>query len=81
MSRCSKKPLQRYCPDAVMTHEACDAATARHISPGAQGRVDHGRAIPAAMCHMDSPDLGQQGAIGHLTRAFGPATPSILIHP
>jgi DDE superfamily endonuclease len=27
---------------------------------------------------MDPPDLGQQGAIGHLTRAFGPATPGII---
>ena len=66
------------CPDAVMTHEAFDAATAHHIPPGAQGRVNPGRAIVAAMCHMDPPDLGQQGAIGRLAQTFWPATPGII---
>jgi hypothetical protein len=56
--------------------EAIDAVTARHLSPGAQGRVDPKRARPAARCHMDPPDLGQQGAIGYLTRALGAASPS-----
>jgi hypothetical protein len=46
--------------------EAIDAATARHLSPGAQGRVDPRRAMPAAMCHMGPPDRDKQGAIGHL---------------
>ena len=36
------KPPRRYCPDAVMTHEAFDAATARRVPLGAQGRVDLG---------------------------------------
>ena len=72
------KPPWRSCPDAVMMHEAFDAATARRLPIGAQGRVDPGRAVPAAMRGMDPPDLGQQGAIGHLTRAFGPATPCII---
>jgi hypothetical protein len=30
------------------------------------------------MGQMDSPDLGQQGAIGRFARAFGPAAPSII---
>src|ERR1700731_4217355 len=72
------KPPWRYCPDALMTHEAFDAATAHHIPPGAQGRVDPGRAIAAAMCHMDPPDLGQQGAIGRLAQTFRPAAPGII---
>ena len=61
-----------------MMHEAFDAATARRLPLGAQGRVDTGRAISSPMCRMDPSDLGQQGAIGHLTRAFGPATPGII---
>src|ERR1019366_8916785 len=44
----------------------------------AQGRIDPGRAIPAAMRGMNPPDLGQQDAIGNLARAFGPATPGII---
>ena len=72
------KAPRRHCPDALVTHEACDAATARHIPPGAQGRVDPGRTVPAAVRGMDLPDLGQQGAIGRLARTFGPATPSII---
>ena len=73
-----QKPPWRSCPDAVMMHEAFDAATARRLPIGAQGRVDPGRAISSPMCRMDPPDLGQQGAIGHLTRAFGPATPGVI---
>jgi hypothetical protein len=34
---------RRYCSNALVTHMASDAATARHIPPGAQGRVDPGR--------------------------------------
>src|ERR1700676_4961190 len=30
------------------------------------------------MCPMDPPDLGQQGAIGHLAQTFRPATPCII---
>jgi hypothetical protein len=69
---------RRYCSDALVTHEASDAATARHIPPGAQGRVDPGRTVPAAMRGMDPPNLGQQGTIGRLARTFGSATPSII---
>jgi hypothetical protein len=62
-----------------MTHEAFDAAATAHlIPPGAQGRVNPGRAIAAAMCHMDPPDLSQQGEIGHLAQTFRPATPGII---
>ena len=61
-----------------MTHEAFDAATARRVPLRVQGRVDPGCAISAAMCQMDPPDLGQQGAIGRLARAFRPATPGII---
>ena len=42
-----------------------------------QDRVNPGRAMPAAMCRMDLPDLGKQGAIGRLARTFGPVTPGI----
>jgi hypothetical protein len=35
--------------------------------------VDHRH---PAMGHMEPPDLIQQGAIGRLAQAFGPATPS-----
>jgi hypothetical protein len=69
---------RRYCPDAVMTHETFDAATARRVSLRAQGRVDPGRAISPAMRGMNPPDLGQQDAIGNLAWAFGPATPGII---
>jgi hypothetical protein len=72
------KPPWRYRPDALMTHDAFDAATAHHIPPGAQGCINPGRAIAAAMCHMDPPDLGQQGAIGRLAQTFRPATPGII---
>src|SRR6202045_3619101 len=72
------KPPWRYRSDALMTHEAFDAATAHHIPPGAQGRVNPGRAITAAMCHMDPPDLGQQSAIDCLAQTFRPATPGII---
>ena len=72
------KSPRRYCPDALVTHEAFDAATARPMPPGTQSRVDPGRAIPAAMRDIDPPDLGQQGAIGRLAQTFRPATPSII---
>src|ERR1700674_2823201 len=72
------KPPWRYRSDALMTHEAFDAATAHHIPPGAQGRVNPGRAIAAAMGHMDPPDLGQQDAIGRLAQTIRPATPGII---
>jgi hypothetical protein len=70
--------LRKSTLNALVTHEACGAAMARHISPGAQGRVDPRLTVPAAMRGMDPPDLGQQGAIGRLARTFGPATPGII---
>ena len=36
------------------------------------------RAIAAAMGQMKAPDLGEQGAIGCLAWAFGPAAPGII---
>src|SRR5271157_1571493 len=61
-----------------MTHEPFNAATACRVPQAAQGRMDPGYAISATMGQMDSPDLGQQGAIGRFARAFGPAAPSII---
>jgi hypothetical protein len=72
------KPPRHCRPDALMTHEAFDTATARRVPSGAQGRMDPWRAITPAMRRMKPLDLGQQGAIGCLARAFGPAAPSII---
>jgi len=48
----------------IVRLEAIEAATARDLSPGAQGRVGPRRAMPAAMCNF--------------TRAFGLATSGII---
>jgi hypothetical protein len=53
------EPPRRYGPYALAAHETFDAATARPIPPGAQGRVDSRRAIPAAMCRMAPLDPGR----------------------
>ena len=43
------EPSRCYCPYAMMTHEALDAAAACRVPQVAQGRVDSRRAIAAAM--------------------------------
>jgi hypothetical protein len=72
-----KEPARSYCLDTVMAHEPRDPATARRVSQAAQGRMDSRPAIAPAMCQMEAPDLGEQGAIGRLARAFWPAAPGI----
>ena len=72
------EPSRCYCPYAMMTHEALDAAAACRVPQVAQGRVDSRRAIAAAMGQMKAPDLGEQGAIGCLAWAFGPTAPGII---
>jgi hypothetical protein len=64
------EPARSYCLDTVMAHEPRDPATARRVPQAAQGRMDSRPAIAPAMCQMEAPDLGEQGAIGRLARAF-----------
>src|SRR5208283_3325254 len=72
------EPSRCYCPYAMMTHEPLDPATACRVPQVAQGHVDSRRAIAAAMGQMKAPNLGEQGAIGCLAWAFGPAAPGII---
>src|SRR5450631_1618745 len=71
------EPARSYCLDTVMAHEPRDPATARRVPQAAQGRMDSRSAIAPAMGQMEAPDLGEQGAIGRLARAFWPAAPGI----
>jgi len=48
----------------LAAHEAFDAAAARPMPPGSQGRVDPRRAMSPVMGQMAPPDLGRQGPIG-----------------
>ena len=45
-----------------MAHEPRDPATARRVPQAAQGRMDSRPAIAPAMCQMEAPNLGEQGA-------------------
>jgi hypothetical protein len=72
------EPARCYCLDIVMAHKTLDPATARRVPQAAQGRLVSRPAIAPAMCQMEAPDLGEQGAIGRLARAFWPAAPSII---
>jgi hypothetical protein len=56
------EPARSYCLDTVMAHEPRDPATARRVPQAAQGRMDSRPAIAPAMCQMEAPDLGEQGA-------------------
>jgi hypothetical protein len=49
-----------------MTHETFNAATACCVPQAAQGCMDSGYAISAAMGQMEPADLGKQDAIGRL---------------
>jgi hypothetical protein len=72
------KASRRYCPYAVTTHEALDAATACRVPQVMQSHVDSRCAISDTMGHMEPADLAKQGAIGCLARTFRPATPGII---
>ena len=71
------EPALCYCLDTVMAHEPLDPATARRVRQSTLVRMDSRPAIAPAMYQMEAPDLGEQGAIGRLARAFRPAAPSI----
>ena len=53
VSSACPEPSRCYCPYAMMTHEALDAAAACRVPQVAQRRVDPGRTVPAAMRGMD----------------------------
>lgn len=61
-----------------MTHEPFNAAMACRVPQDAQGNMDSGYAIPAAMGQMELPDLAKQDAIGRPSGACGPVAPSII---
>jgi len=53
-----------------MTHKTLDPATARRVPQAAQGRMVSRPVIASAMCQMEAPDLGEQGAIGRPCAGF-----------
>jgi len=60
-----------------MAHEPLDPATARRVRQATLVRMDSRPRHSARDVPDGGPDLGEQGAIGRLARAFRPAAPSI----